>query len=154
MNKSSGIGDLLIHAGLIDSPALERILNVQSTNGGSLGKILADLGLADEHSVSAAIAKELRLDCVGKHLPEALPETEGLISPEFCRKRLVVPLGLKGKSLRLAMVDPLDYATIQDVMFRTSKEVVVVVASESAILALLDNWIRDSTTRFASGHCD
>ena len=36
MNKSSGIGDLLIHAGLIDSPALERILNVQSTNGGSL----------------------------------------------------------------------------------------------------------------------
>ena len=42
-----------------------------------------------------------------------------------------------GNSLRFAMVDTLDYPTIQDVKFRTGKEVVAVVAGESAILAML-----------------
>jgi type IV pilus assembly protein PilB len=137
MSKASMIGDLLIRAALIDSSGLDRALEVQSKKGGSLGKILADLGLTDENAVSEVISRELRLDRVGPSLPEVLPEIVGLLPAEFCRKRLVVPLSLKGKSLRLAMADPLDYATVQDVKFRTSKEVVAVSASESVILALL-----------------
>jgi len=137
MNSSGGISDLLIRAGIIDSSGLDRALGIQSKNGGSLGKILADLGLAEENAVAAAIARGLRLDCVGANPPEVLAEIVGLLPVDFCRKRLVAPLSLKGKSLRLAMVDPLDYATIQDVKFRTSKEVVAVSASESAILSLL-----------------
>jgi type IV pilus assembly protein PilB len=137
MNSSGRISDLLIRAGIIDSSGLDRALEIQSKNGGSLGKILADLGLAEENAVAAAIARELRLDCAGPNPPEVLPEIVGLLPVDFCRKRLVAPLSVKDKSLRLAMVDPLDYATIQDVKFRTSKEVVAVSASESAILSLL-----------------
>ncbi|MGD0965533.1 MAG: type II/IV secretion system protein [Candidatus Acidiferrales bacterium] len=137
MNKSSAIGELLVRTALIDSSGLERALEVQSRNGGSLGKILADLGLADENAVCARIARELRLDCIGADLPEVLPADAGLLPTDFCHKHLVVPLGFKGNSLRVAMVDPLDYATIQDVRFRTSKEIIAVCASESAILALL-----------------
>jgi type IV pilus assembly protein PilB len=121
MNTSGAISDLLMRAALVDSVGLKRALEVQSKSGGSLGKILADLGLADENAVCAAIARELRLECVGPNLPEVQPETAQLLPIDFCRRRLVVPLSLSGKSLRLAMVDPLDYATIQDVMFRTSK---------------------------------
>jgi type II secretory ATPase GspE/PulE/Tfp pilus assembly ATPase PilB-like protein len=143
MNKSTAIGDLLIRAAIIDSSGLDRALEVQAKNGGSLGKILADLGLTDENAVSGAIARELRLDCVGPNLPEVLAEIAGLLPVEFCRKRLVMPLSLKGKSLRLAMVDPLDYATVQDVKFRTGKEVDPVSASESAILGSLGRFQSD-----------
>jgi type IV pilus assembly protein PilB len=137
MNKSGAISDLLIRAALIDASGLERILQIQAKKGGSLGKILADLGLADENTVSTTIARELRLECVGANPPDIPPETASLLAMDFCRKRLVVPLTLKGNLLRLAMVDPLDYTTIQDVIFRTGKEVVAVVASESTMLALL-----------------
>jgi type IV pilus assembly protein PilB len=144
MNKTGVISDLLLRAGLINSSGLERALEVQTKTGGSLGTILAELGLLDESAASAAIAKELRLDYVGADLPEVLTETEGLLPVEFCRKRLVAPLSLESNSLRLAMVNPLDYSTIQDVMFRTGKEVVAVVASESAVLALLDHFQSDA----------
>src|ERR1700676_1455496 len=145
VNKTGVISDLLLRVGLINSSGLERALEVQSKTGGSLGKILADLGLVDESVASAAIAKELRLEYVGADIPEVLTETEGLLPIEFCRKRLVAPLSLENNSLRLAMVNPLYYSTIQDVMFRTNKEVVAVVASESAILALLGHFQSDAS---------
>jgi len=144
VNKTSMTGDLLLRVGLINSSGLERALEIQSNTAGSLGRILADLGLVDESATSAAIAKELRLECLGANTPEVPPEIEGLLPIEFCRKRLVAPLGLRSNSLRLAMVDPLDYSTIQDVMFRTSKEVVAVVASETAILTLLGHFQSDA----------
>jgi type IV pilus assembly protein PilB len=111
---NESIEDFLARAALIDSSGIERALEIQAKNGGSIDKILADLGL-----------------------PEFLPETTGLLPIDFCRERLIVPLGLKGNSLRLAMVNPMDYPTIQDVTFRTGKEITAVAASESAVLSLL-----------------
>jgi type IV pilus assembly protein PilB len=143
VSKTNAISDLLIRTGLINSSGLARALEVQGRTGGSLGKILASLGLVDESAVSKVIAQELRLDYVGADIPVVLTETEGLLPIEFCRKRLVAPLALQSNSLRLAMVDPLDYSTIQDVMFRTSKEVVAVVASESVIQVLLGHCQSD-----------
>src|ERR1700730_15624243 len=119
MNKS--VEDLLARAALIDSSGIERALEIQSKSGGSLSKILADLGL-----------------------PEVLPQPTGLLPMDFCRERSVVPLSLKGNSLRLAMVNPLDYPTIQDVIFRTGKEVIAVAASESAVLSLLGQTPSDT----------
>jgi hypothetical protein len=142
--KFSAIGNLLIRAALIDSSGLERALEVQSKKGGSLGKILADLGLADENAVSAAVARELRIEFAGTQLPEVLPKSAALLPLEYCRTRLVAPLSLEGRSLRLAMADPLDYATIQDVIFTTNKEVVAVSASETWILALLGKFQSDA----------
>jgi type IV pilus assembly protein PilB len=143
VKKTTAISDILIRARLINCAGLARALEVQVKMGGSLGKVLVNLGLVDETAMSAAIAQELRLECVGAHIPEVSIETEGLLPIEFCRKRLVAPLGLQSNSLRLAMVDPLDYSTIQDVMFRTSKDVVAVVASESVIQALLGHFQSD-----------
>jgi len=137
MTKHSMIGDLLIREGLIDSSGLDRALQIQSKGGNSLSKTLADLGLADETAVMSAIAKGLQLEFLGSQLPEIPSEIGTLLPIKFCRKQLVVPLSLKGNSLRLGMADPLDYSTIQDVMFRTSKQVLAVVASQTAILTLL-----------------
>ena len=103
-----------------------------------MGKALAGLGLADEDAVSATIAKGLHFDNMGSEFPIIPAEVAGLLRSDFCRKRLVVPLEVKGSSLRLAISDPLDYSVIQDVEFLTGKKVVTVVASETAIKKLLD----------------
>src|SRR6267154_2546364 len=140
VNRSSGVGELLVRAGLIDSSGLSRAVEIQSKGDVSLGRALADLGLADENAVSAAIAQALRLEQLGAELPEIAPELEVLLPMKFCQKHFVVPLNLKGNSLRLGMADPLDYPTIQDVMFRSSKEVVPVVASQTSKEALLNKF--------------
>ena len=133
------IGDLLIRAGLIDRSALSRARDEQQKCGISLASALANLGLADERGISVAIAKSLQLESLSAELPDVSPDVSALLPADFCRKRQIVPLGLKGKALRLALIDPMDYATTQDVEFRTGKRVTAVVASETSIRALLDH---------------
>jgi hypothetical protein len=121
--KSSMVGELLIRAGIIDSFGLARALEIQSKGNVSLGRALADLGLADENAVSAAIAQGLQLECLGAELPEIAPELDSLLPMKFCQKHFVVPLGLKGNSLRLGMADPLDYPTIRDEIISKEKSI-------------------------------
>jgi type IV pilus assembly protein PilB len=138
--KPGMVGELLIRSGVIDSSGLNRAQEIQSKASVSLGKALSDLGLATEDAVCAAIAEGLQLECLSPELPEIPAEIGALLPAEFCHKHLVAPLNLKGNSLRLAMADPLDYSTIQDVMFRTSKQVLPVVASQSSIVLLLSRF--------------
>lgn len=132
------VADLLIRAGLIDASALSRAREEQQKSGISLASALANLGLADERGIAVAIAKSLQLECLSAELPDVSPDVSALLPSDFCRKRQIVPLSLKGKILRLALIDPMDYATTQDVEFRTGKRVTAVVASETSIQALLD----------------
>ena len=136
--KLGMVGELLIRSGAVDSAGLNRAREAQLKTGVSLGKAFADLGLASEDAVSAAIAEGLQLECLGAEVPEIQTEIGALLPVKFCHKHLIVPLSLKGNSLRLAMADPLDYSSIQDVMFRTSKQVVPVVASQTSIIKLLN----------------
>jgi len=140
MIQAGIIGELLIRSGVVDSSGLNRAQEIQSKASVSLGKALAELGLASEEAVSAAIAQGLQLERLSPELPEIETEIGALLPANFCRKHLVVPLSLKGNSLRLAMADPLDYSAIQDVMFRTSKQVVPVVASQTSIVMLLNRF--------------
>ena len=138
--KAGMVGELLIRSGLIDSSGLNRAQEIQLKSGVSLGKALADLGITSEEAVSKAIASGLQLECLSAELLEIDPELLALLPIEFCRKHLVVPVNRQGNSLRLAMADPLDYPAIQDVMFRTSKQIIPIVASQTAILLLLDRF--------------
>src|SRR3984893_17858141 len=138
MSKVALIGDHLVRTGLIDSSGLSRGREVQQKQGISLGKALASRGLGDEEAVSAAIAQSLHLELLTGDKLDVRPEIAALLPGDFCHKRLVAPLGLEGHALRVAFVDPMDFATTQDVEFRTGKRVVAVVASQSSIFRLLD----------------
>lgn len=146
MSNESIIGEILVRSGLIDSAALEQARELQQKNGTSLAKALETLRLADGEDVSAAIAKSLRLESLRGDIPEILPEVVALLPGAFCRKRLTVPLSVQGNALRLALADPMDYSTTQDVEFRTGKRVVAVVASESLLQTLLDKFYPSDLT--------
>jgi type IV pilus assembly protein PilB len=137
MQKTAAIGDLLVREGIIDSSGLALAREAQEKYGISLSKALATLGLADEQAMVRTIAKSLHLESLSGESPEVASEVAILLPPDFCRKRMVAPLTLQGKTLRLALVDPMDYSTIQDVEFRTGKRVVSVVSSETQIQILI-----------------
>ena len=137
MPKKAAIGDLLVREGIIDSSGLSLAREAQEKYAISLSKALATLGLADEQRQVGAIAKSLHLESLIGELPEVAAEAAILLAADFCRKRLVAPLSLQGKTLRLALVDPMDYSTMQDVEFRTGKRVVAVVSGETHIQTLI-----------------
>ncbi len=137
MPKKAAIGDLLVREGIIDSAGLSLAREAQEKYAISLSKALTTLGLADEQRQVGAIAKSLHLESLIGELPEVAAEAAILLAADFCRKRLVAPLSLQGKTLRLALVDPMDYSTMQDVEFRTGKRVVAVVSGETQIQTLI-----------------
>src|ERR1700687_1121632 len=146
MSKDALIGDFLVRAGLIDLSGLSRAREAQLKQGLSLGNALVTLGLADEEAVSAATAKCSHLELLTGDRPEVLPQVAALLPGDFCNKRLIAPLSLEANALRVAFVDPMDFATTQDVEFRTGKRVVAVVASQSSIHSLLEHlYPADST---------
>lgn len=134
MGKIGMIGKLLIGAGLVNSEGLSRAEQLVVSGGKSLGRALAELGLAEEELVSSAIAKGLHLEYLGDGAPDVDTEIAALLPAEMCRKRMMIPLSIRANTVRLAITDPLDYAALHEAEFRTGKQVVAVVASQTAIL--------------------
>ena len=59
--------------------------------------------------------------------------TRALVQPALARDRRVLPLAASPKRLRLAMVDPLDLSTLDDVRFSAGRRIDAVVASGAAM---------------------
>ena len=97
MARESAIGELLVRAGLIDSSGLLRAQEAQKREGISLSKAIVTLGLANEQSMIAAIAKTMQIEFLSAELPEVSNDVASLLPAAFCRKRMVVPLSLQGK---------------------------------------------------------
>jgi type IV pilus assembly protein PilB len=136
MSTHGLIGDLLLRSGLVDAAGLARAVAAQSSNPSTLGRALADLGLADEAVVASTIAERLRLEFLAERV--TIDDTVAALLPtDFCRKRGVMPLSLKGNQLRVALRDPLDYSALQDIEFRTSKQVTAVVVTQT--------WLEEMT---------
>jgi type IV pilus assembly protein PilB len=133
------LGDLLIRQGLIDAAALVRALDAQRKGSNTLGRTLADLGVADETAVASALATALRLEFFDGDVPELSEDVRALLPAEFCRKRRAVPLRLTGGAVRLAVTDPTDYSVLQDIGFRTGKKVVAVVVTQTWFERAIDH---------------
>ena len=137
MAKNAAIGEILVREGIIDPAALSRAEEIQTKQSVSLGQALELLGVSQELKVVSALAKSLRLESLSAELPTVPKDVATLLAADFCKKRSIAPLSLQGKTLRLAVLNPMDYSTIQDVEFRTGKRVVAVVATSAQLQALL-----------------
>ncbi len=126
------LGQLLLAAGAVDRAVLDRALDEQRRGGRRLGEILVRAGATDEEAVVRALGAQLALPVAA---PPLEPEEKAarLLPAEVAREKRVLPLALSGRSLRLAMADPLDLAAVDDVQFRTGHRVEPVVASGRSV---------------------
>jgi len=97
-----------------------------------LGEAVVRLGLAAEEAVARALAGQLGLRFEpGPLVPEA--EALALVGSAFALGRGALPLRLRGRSLQVAVRDPLDLATLDDLQFQSGRRVEAVVATRSAL---------------------
>lgn len=125
-------GRLLVDDGVVTPEGLATALEAQPGSGRRLGEILVGMGLADAEAVARALAGQLGLDYLPPPL-EADPAVRGLVRPSLARERRVLPVGASARSLRLAMADPLDLRTMEDVRFQVGRRVEPAVASPAAV---------------------
>jgi len=133
MTEKKKLGDVLKEAGLIDDFQLGSALSHQRNWGGKLGSIIVEFGFVQEPELARVLAEKLRLPYVNLFDPE-IPETiTSLIKPEIARKYQVLPVRREGKSIVLAMADPMDLEAMDSIRFATGSNIKPALAMGSEI---------------------
>ena len=116
------LGQSLVEAGRLKDRHLRAALDEQQGSGRRLGDILVRRGYVDDTTVARALAAQLKLPFAeGILIPEA--EALGLVDAALARARAILPLSATDRVLRLAVSDPLDQDTLEELRFRSGRRV-------------------------------
>ncbi len=132
------LGEILVASNLITPQQLSDAVGAQSRSGKRLGQILVERGDVSEDDIAWALSNQLgypyvflKDDIIDEDAPRLLPET-------FLREHLVLPILTFGQEMTLAMADPTDQRTVDEVAGRTKLQVKRALALASNIDEMLD----------------
>ena len=138
------LGQILVEAGLISEDQLVLALEEQKKGTKKhLGKIIVEKEWAKNEDICQALSKQLNIPHVKLKDLDIPDEVLESISRKQANRRLIMPYEKTGRRLRLAMANPLDYGTINEVKFRTGLDVSVAVAAEEDIREAIDEKYGD-----------
>lgn len=135
------LGELLVGAGVITNEQLEEALVHQNSEGGKIGQVLVRELLIDEDTLARTLAEQKGLEYVSLTTYDVSREAAAQIPERIARRSLVIPIGYRDDAVLLAMADPLDIEAIDDVVLRTGKPVIPVVATATHIQYAIEKFI-------------
>src|SRR3989338_10305582 len=98
---------ILLRDNIITQPDLEKALAEQKKSGGELSKILVKLKLIDEKALAMLLSEGLGIPPMDIFRLKIDPEVFKLIPQEKALQYQIMPISKIGKTLTLAMADPL-----------------------------------------------
>lgn len=137
---ASRLGDMLVKANLITEEQLKKALQQQEGQGGRLGSNLVKLGFISEDDITSFLSKQYGVPSINLSHFEIDAAVIKLIPAEIAQKHMVVPINRTGSVLTMAMADPSNIFTIDDIKFMTGFKVEPVVAAESSIKNALNKY--------------
>jgi type II secretion system protein E len=131
--------EALVGSGLLSEEALTSALSEQRATGKRLVEVLLGRRAVAEHALVRALAGMMGLEVVALGALDVPAEVLARVPSEFALSRQVLPLSANG-NLTVAVADPLDLATQDDLRMLTGLTV-------NAVLAL-PSELRRATERF------
>ena len=134
------LGDMLIESELITPDQLEMAILQQKRSSQMLGVTLIQMGLVTEPQVLQTLQHQLGLPLID--LNDASPDEDAVlrVKEEVARKYGAIPVAVDGRSMTVAMTDPLNVAALEDLRFHTGLFVRPVLASASQIAEAIDRF--------------
>ena len=137
------LGELLVNAGKLTPAQLDETLKGQAIFGGRFGTNLVEMGYLDEHELAHFLSKKTGIPHVTpEQLMDIPPQIIKIIPEETVKKYRVMPVAVSNRKLTLAMVDPTDFAAIDEISFSTGYIVVPVIASELRMVTAMEKHYR------------
>lgn len=129
---------MLLEQSLVTEAQLKECIAAQRATGQSLPHILVERGYLSEEDLVVTLSEQLGIPHIrvanyniAKEVIEEVPET-------LARQHLMLPISITGKSLTLAMANPLNIMALDDLRMLTSYEIEPVVAVESELAAAIE----------------
>lgn len=142
LKKIDPVEKILLRHNKINPSVFEEVKNNNLHDGKYLGKTLADHGYIHVHTLLEILSKELGVDYLQvKDFPADSLPVEGLdISEAFLKEKVIFPLKLEGNTLTIAVFDPFDRYTIENLKISTAKDIRIVISSEQDILESVERF--------------
>ncbi len=127
------VGDMLVEAGIINDLQRSAALGEQKQWGGKFGSILIRMGFIDEKSAAAVLERQLGQKCVTLKTKEIPANVLAMVRPNIARKYNIIPIDFNRRTLSVAISDPNDLVTIDDLSFILGMNIKPVLALEYEI---------------------
>ena len=135
--KQTRLGDMLVRLQRITVDQLEAVKREMTLQGDSLTTELVKMNIFSEDELAGVIAKAFGRPLINLEAIQ-VPKDLAKISIEVLRKNAVLPVQRKGNVLTLAVADPYDINSLDEIAFISGCQVDVVIARESQLMKKLD----------------
>lgn len=132
------LGEYLVEWGIVQPKEVEAALAHAKAKNLRIGEALIDLGKATESNVYKALAAQTGMEYLDLDRNSIPPNVINSIPDDLMRKYIILPVGLEGGKLRIAVHDPFDLEMQQIVSFRVGKTLLPVLAPKGRIKNILD----------------
>ena len=119
MMAKKRLGDILLEAGLIDQRKLEEAIALQKVTRERLGRVLIKQGFVSEEDIMRTLSQQLRIPYIDLSNQTINRNLSLLVPQTVAENYLLVPIREDGRSLTVAMSDPLNILAIDELSIRT-----------------------------------
>ncbi len=130
------LGELLVARGVISADQLKEASELRKQGNTRLSAALVQLGHVNENVLVTFLSQQYGISAISLEDVEVSPEVTKLVPVNLCEKHGLVPLGIEGNHLNVAISDPTNVAAVDDIRFLCNMEVTVYLATEGAIKSL------------------
>jgi type IV pilus assembly protein PilB len=137
------IGEVVVDLGFADRETVDQAVEVARAQGRPTGLVLVEQGILRHDQLARVVAERFGLDYVDLSVYDLDMGAVNLLSSDAAKRYQAVPIGFSDDgTLLLAMADPTNVLTIDDVAMMTGRRVRPVAASMEDLNLLLTRMAR------------
>jgi type IV pilus assembly protein PilB len=134
----------------INPADIDALMEVQQDKKMSLVKVLLKQKIISEQDLLILLMRELHIPSIDLTKYRFDERLKTFLPEKSARQYIVMPLSLLGQTLTVAVADPLNVFIMDDLRNVTGKDIEIVVAAESQILRVIDQYYSSVSQALAS----
>lgn len=134
-SQATSLGPALVMAGIITVAQLAEASALQGARGESLAQVLTEMGFVRQDVVIQFLVKQCKVPHLSLIDYEISKDVLDLIPKELCLRHCLLPIEKLGRTLTVAMVDPMDAKALEEIKEELKKH-----NPDLRIKPILCNW--------------
>ncbi len=139
------LGEILKEMDLVGDAEIKEALKIQRQKGGLIGQILVDLGYITEKDLLFALGAQSGMEVVDLDEIEVPTEVIQKVPFNYAETFQICPVAFDGKTLTVALADPLNVSVLDDLRFLLNCEIQGAVSNKEAIERALKKYYEGQT---------
>ena len=146
MNKEKRIkrriGDILLELGYLSQDQLEKALQESKRTGVMLGEVLTRLGWISEEQLNTALGIQSGAQLIDTNRISVDTSLLNIVPHEFARGHELLPFGLQGNALQVALSNPFDVVARDKLKALTGRKIIPYIAPRDWILGSIEYYYK------------